>query len=730
MRRVRLQVLSVATLLLCVGWAIPHANAQPAARAVAALSAAGLPAQARAMPLGGSLRVDGVALDGLGDSSLELERFAVFSSDAVIHVRGRRNRDVAAPDNGYFRGHVVGVDGSVAVLTALASGGLRGVVTAGGSAWVIDGHSSQAQRSRPSARRIDLDRELGGRSFACGTDRLPAAALEPGGGGGEAPAVGGSTAPAYTARIAVDTDYEFYAMFGNVTAATDYAGDLIAYSSTIYQTETTTSLHVSDLTLWTGGAASDPYSSSTTDGALSELRGYWNANKGGVERTVVHLLSGKSSGGGIAYVGVLCNSSYGYGVSGSLSGNFDIDNPQVVWDALVVAHELGHNFNSPHTHCYNGIGGADAVDQCYGSEGGCYNGPTALPGGCGGAGQGCGTIMSYCHLLSGGYGNITMTLGTGHAQGIDPDRVPSRMYDHVVNRAAAFPGCLDAISTDPVLTVSKAGNGDGDVTSAPAGISCGADCSEAYLDGTVVTLTATPSDALTSFDGWTGDADCADGSVTMTGDVACTATFSTDCGDGVCDGAETCANCADDCTGSVGGASCGNGVCEAGDGEDCVTCAADCAGKQNGKPSRRWCCGNGGQGPVDCGDNRCGDCTDLPAGPGGATCCGDLTCEGDESSFVCERDCGPAPVCGDGSCDDGLEDTCTCALDCGAPPADEGGACSDGVDNDCDGASDCDDAECAADAACSCQPKGASCVDAAECCSGSCKGRTGRKSCK
>ncbi len=39
------------------------------------------------------------------------------------------------------------------------------------------------------------------------------------------------------------------------------------------------------------------------------------------------------------------------------------------------------------------------------------------------------------------------------------------------------------------LTVAKAGTGSGTVTSSPAGISCGADCSEPYNSGTVVTLT-------------------------------------------------------------------------------------------------------------------------------------------------------------------------------------------------------------------------------------------------
>ena len=42
------------------------------------------------------------------------------------------------------------------------------------------------------------------------------------------------------------------------------------------------------------------------------------------------------------------------------------------------------------------------------------------------------------------------------------------------------------------LNVTKAGTGAGMVTSSPAGISCGSDCSEVYTSGALVTLTAVP----------------------------------------------------------------------------------------------------------------------------------------------------------------------------------------------------------------------------------------------
>ena len=76
------------------------------------------------------------------------------------------------------------------------------------------------------------------------------------------------------------------------------------------------------------------------------------------------------------------------------------------------------------------------------------------------------------------------------------------------------------------LTVSVVGTGSGTVASSPAGISCGGDCDQSYSSGTVVMLTATP-DSGSTFAGWSGDADCGDGSVTMSATRTCMATFST-----------------------------------------------------------------------------------------------------------------------------------------------------------------------------------------------------------
>jgi photosystem II stability/assembly factor-like uncharacterized protein len=74
------------------------------------------------------------------------------------------------------------------------------------------------------------------------------------------------------------------------------------------------------------------------------------------------------------------------------------------------------------------------------------------------------------------------------------------------------------------LTVRTSGNGSGTVASDWVGISCGTDCTQLYTEALPVILTPTPARGSV-FAGWSGDADCADGSLIMSADRACVAQF-------------------------------------------------------------------------------------------------------------------------------------------------------------------------------------------------------------
>lgn len=77
-------------------------------------------------------------------------------------------------------------------------------------------------------------------------------------------------------------------------------------------------------------------------------------------------------------------------------------------------------------------------------------------------------------------------------------------------------------SNECLVTVVKAGTGEGSVTSTPSGIDCGADCSEFYICDTPVMLKPLAAGGSV-FSGWSGD--CASGQVPTASDATCIATF-------------------------------------------------------------------------------------------------------------------------------------------------------------------------------------------------------------
>jgi hypothetical protein len=215
-------------------------------------------------------------------------------------------------------------------------------------------------------------------------------------------------APAVASKqgaIRVDTDQELLAKFsGNTTAMANWILSLFGAMNVIYERDLSLHLTVVEIHAWT---VADPYDGPGTVDQLNQLGAWWQANRptGSYPRWIVHLLSGRSVSGGVAWLDVNCGwtASYGYGVT-QVYGDY----PAHIWDLLASAHEIGHNAGSPHTHCYT-----PAIDHCYNQENGCYSGPVENPG------VGGGTIMSYCHLL--GYQYVSLVF---HSRCITEQMLP------------------------------------------------------------------------------------------------------------------------------------------------------------------------------------------------------------------------------------------------------------------------------------------------------------------
>ncbi len=331
-----------------------------------------------------------------GMVDLELDRVQVLTDNARLEL-GTKNGivDLPRPDVVVLRGIVAG-DAESQAYIALSPYGTNGFIDKDGELISIS--------TGPYAQGKDLERALrsaymkdlvhpdapGGPATACGFE--DDIRFEPNGAPVEYPHDGNArgASSCRIATVAVETDWEFNDRLfdGNSNAAAAYVVSLMGAISEIYERDVDVRLAVPFLRIWDDN--SDPYDPNAGD-PLDLVMAYWNANMQDVDRTITHYFTGRqnTSYGGVAYLSVVCFNEYGYGVSGYLNGAFPYPVPDYdpgTWDVVVAAHEMGHNFGTPHTHDFT-----PQID-------GCGTGDCSHPFG--------GTIMSYCHTCPGGMSNI------------------------------------------------------------------------------------------------------------------------------------------------------------------------------------------------------------------------------------------------------------------------------------------------------------------------------------
>ena len=404
----------------------------------------------RRSPSGEQLRLEDFPFFPGATGTLLLERFEVATPDSRILVQTAKGpASLPMPQVTHFRGRLeadpesrvyVGVTGNFLVGLVKTSAGLAYV---GPNGPPDDGVSHVLRRADSP-----LNAELAPLEWRCDADALQAPADVPRSGG--TPTIhtlaATSTLEATAlkqATISIETDQEMLAKFnGNVSALTSYINMLVGQISVIYERDVAVHLAISAIQVW---STTDPYSAGDPMGQLNEVGDWWHANrpKSSYPRTLVHFMSGKPVSGGVAWLDVLCMNDFSQG--GHWGGAYGVTQvngayPASLWDLIAVAHELGHNFGSPHTHCFS-----PPIDKCYSGEGGCYSGPLVNPGAQGG------TIMSYCHLLAGGYGNIDLRF---HERCITEEMLPEiAAVTCLTNYSTAPPTALRFYTVTPCRAV-------------------------------------------------------------------------------------------------------------------------------------------------------------------------------------------------------------------------------------------------------------------------------------
>lgn len=270
-----------------------------------------------------------------------------------------------------------------------------------------------------------------------------------------------SASPASNKCVTVyfEIDYNLYQSNGsNTTTTSNWMTSVFNNVQTLYNNDGITTA-LKSVYIWT---TEDPYEG--VGNSSGDYLAKFNAVRPVFDGDVGQLVGIDPGGlGGVAVtIGGLCTANnYCYS-----DVNFSYSTvPTYSWTVQVVTHELGHLLGSRHTHACVWNGNNTAIDNCAPaalgstSEGyNCMTSPPTIP-----SSSVKGTIMSYCHLVSG--------VGISFNNGFGP-QPSAAILNHVDSRTCLSTDCINtcintvmdinstmgAGNTSAVITWSDAGS--------------------------------------------------------------------------------------------------------------------------------------------------------------------------------------------------------------------------------------------------------------------------------
>lgn len=248
-------------------------------------------------------------------------------------------------------------------------------------------------------------------------------------------------------RIYWEADYQLYQDKGTLAATQNYLTGLFNQKQAMYANEELV-VELSSMYVWT---VADFFADASSGAALYHFQDYWNAMGLSFDGDYAQLIAKDDGGlGGVSFLDVICTRPFSFGYA-DIHGNYNTV-PTYSWDVMVITHETGHALGSKHTHWCGwntGSGGScGSIDNCTTQE----------------SGSGCsscsatflksntnwkGTVMSYCHLVSG--------KGIDLANGFGP------LPGNEIRNKIANASCLNSVIKAD-LTSTPICNSDGTIT--------------------------------------------------------------------------------------------------------------------------------------------------------------------------------------------------------------------------------------------------------------------------
>lgn len=371
---------------------------------------------------------------------MQLYKVEVFAPGFGVKTSESNGAYVEVEEGVHYRGTLKGQPGSLAAVSLFGEEVMGFVALEDGNLTLGKVADPQMPGTHIFYKETKVQHEGG---LGCGThDKAGSYSHE------ELQPHGGANKAGDCIRVYFEADRDIYQNKGSVSNATNYITGMFNQGAIIYDNENI-NMAISEIFVWTSNS---PYRGNSA----SSLLGKFQTNRPSYNGDIAQLLNFKNLGGIAASIGGMCTGDQRDAMSYSGVESSYNNVPTYSFTIALWTHEVGHIFNSRHTHACVWNGNNTAIDGCSTTEGSCPS--PGLPS----AG---GTVMSYCDFTSVG---LDLSLGFGPQPG------------NVIRNYIASLNCTSSNCGGTGGNTCSNGVQDGDET----GVDCGGSCDPCQGGGT------------------------------------------------------------------------------------------------------------------------------------------------------------------------------------------------------------------------------------------------------